>query len=322
MQFPSPVSAKWLADFIEAKLLGDQNATASGINEIHKVRGGDVVFVDHPKYYDACLNGAASFVIINNEVPVPAGKTLLVTAEPFEAYLKIIKHFRPFQPSFKMVSDSAVISPSAVVMPNVFIGNNVRVGEHVIIHPNVSIYDDVTIGNRVEIHSGTVIGGDAFYFNGKKNREVWYRKMLSCGEVIIGDDVEIGCNCTIDRGVTEITKIGSGTKMDNMVHLGHDVSVGRNCLLAAQVGVAGGTVIGDGAILWGQVGVNKTISIGENAVVMGQSGVTSTIEGNKVYWGTPAEEFMSKRRELVMIRRVPEIWKIIKDLSKGAKSQG
>lgn len=135
--------------------------------------------------------------------------------------------------------------------------------------------------------------------------------MISCGEVIIEDHVEIGCNCTIDRGVTEVTRIQAGSKLDNMVHLGHDVSVGKNCLLAAQVGVAGGTVIGDGAILWGQVGVNKTISIGENAVVMGQAGVTNSIEGNKIYWGTPAVEFTSKRRELVMIKRLPEIWKMM-----------
>lgn len=312
MQFPAPVSATWLAGFLEAKLLGNENASASGINEIHKVKEGDIVFVDHPKYYDACLKSPASFIIINNEVTVPEGKTLFVVNAPFEAYLKIVKHFKPFRPSSKMISDTSAISPSAIIMPNVFIGNNVRVGAHVIIHPNVSVYDDVTIGDHVEIHSGTVIGGDAFYLNGKKDREVWYQKMISCGEVIIEDFVEIGCNCCIDRGVTEITKIGSGTKLDNMVHIGHDVSVGKNCLIAAQVGVAGGTIIGDGAILWGQVGVNKTISIGENAVVMGQSGVTSNIDGNKVYWGTPAQEFMSKRRELVMIKRLPEIWRKMK----------
>lgn len=309
MQFPSPVSAKWLAGFLEAKLSGNENASATGINEIHKVKEGDIVFVDHPKYYDACLKSPASFIIIDNEVDVPEGKTLLVVNTPFDAYLRIVNHFKPFQPSSKMISDSSAVSPSAVIMPNVFIGNNVRIGEHVIIHPNVSVYDDVIIGDYVEIHSGTVIGGDAFYFNGKKDREVWYKKMVSCGTVVVEDYVEIGCNCTIDRGVTEVTRIGKGTKLDNIVHIGHDVSVGENCLIAAQVGIAGGTVIGNGAILWGQVGVNKTIAIGENAVVMGQSGVTSNIEGGKVYWGTPAQEFMTKRRELVMIKRLPEIWK-------------
>lgn len=315
MQFPSPVSAQWLADFTGAKLSGDINAFATGINEIHKVKQGDIVFVDHPKYYDTCLNSLASFVIINEDVEAPDGKTLLVTDEPFETYLKIVERFRPFQPSDKMISDTAVIDRTAVIMPNVFIGNNVRIGSHTIIHPHVTIYDDSVIGDHVEIHSGAVIGSDAFYFNSKKNRDVWYKKMKSCGEVVIEDYVEIGSNCTIDRGVSDVTRIGEGTKMDNLVHIGHDVVIGKNCLLAAQVGIAGGTVLGSGVTLWGQVGVNKTISIGDNAVVMAKSGVHASLEGNKVYFGSPVQEFMSKRRELVMIKRLPEIWDKIRKLT-------
>ena len=195
------------------------------------------------------------------------------------------------------------------------LGNNVTVGSNCIIHPNVTVYDDCIIGNNVIIHSGTVIGSDAFYFNTKKNREVWYKKMESCGRVVIEDDVEIGANCTIDRGVSAETKIGRGTKFDNMIHIGHDVVIGKNCLIAAQVGIAGGTKLGDGVTLWGQVGVNKTIEIGDNAVVMGQAGVTSTIEGDKTYWGTPIEEFYTKRKELVYIKRLPEIWNKVKNIS-------
>lgn len=312
MDFPSPVTAGWLAKLIDAKLIGSENSTATGINEIHRVRSGDVVFVDHPKYYDVCLNSVAAFVIINKVVSAPTGKILLVTDEPFGAYLRIVSHFRPFRASEKMISDSAIIGNDTIIMPNVFIGNNVKIGSHTVIHPNVSVYDDCIIGSNVTIHSGTVIGGDAFYFNAKKDRRTWYRKMTSCGQVLVEDEVEIGCNCTIDRGVTGTTRLGFGSKFDNMVHIGHDVIIGRNCLFAAQVGIAGGTVIGDGVTLWGQVGVNKTITIGDNAVVMGQAGVTSSIEGNKTYWGTPIQEFMSKRRELVMLKRLPEIWKKIK----------
>ena len=312
MQFPSPVSAQWLADFVSAKIAGNRHATATGINEIHRVKAGDIVFVDHPKYYEVCLNSNATFIIINKEVAVPEGKTLLITGEPFEAYLKIVNHFRPFVPSLQMISESATIDESAVIMPNVFIGHRVQIGKGCIIHPNVSIYDDTKIGDNVEIHSGAVIGSDAFYFNAKKNRPVWYRKMNSCGIVVIENNVEIGSNCTIDRGVSDVTKIGSGTKIDNLVHLGHDVIVGKNCLIAAQVGIAGGTVLGDGVTLWGQVGVNKTITIGDNAVVMGQAGVTSSIEGNKTYWGTPIQEFFSKRKELVLLKRLPQIWEQLK----------
>ena len=315
MQFPSPVSANWIADFINAKISGNQKSFATGINEIHKVKTGDIVFVDHPKYYDACLNSAATFIIINAGKEVPQGKTLFIVDDPFDAYLKIVNHFKPFVASDKMISDSSKVGKNSTIMPNVFLGNNVVVGDNCIIHPNVIIYDDCVIENYVEIHSGTVIGSDAFYFNTKKSRENWYKKMQSCGQVLIQDHVEIGANCTIDRGVSDSTIIGSGTKMDNLIHVGHDVVMGKNCLIAAQVGIAGGTILGDGVTLWGQVGVNKTIMIGDNAVVMGQGGVTSSIEGNKTYWGTPIQEFYAKRKELVLIKRLPEIWEKVKSLT-------
>ena len=314
MQFPSPVSAKWIAGFINAEIAGNENSFATGINEIHKVNDGDIVFVDHPKYYDTCLNSNATFIIINKKTDTPFGKTLFITNEPFEAYSKIVQHFRPFTSSDKMINDSAVTGKNTVIMPNVFLGNHVVVGDNCIIHPNVVIYDGCIVGNHVEIHSGTVVGSDAFYFNTKKNRENWFKKMQSCGQVIIHDDVEIGAGCTIDRGVSDSTIIGNGTKLDNLIHVGHDVVMGKNCLIAAQVGIAGGTILGDGVTLWGQVGVNKTITIGDNAVVMGQGGVTSSIEGNKAYWGTPIQEFYSKRKELVLIKRLPEIWEKIKQV--------
>lgn len=314
MQFPSPVSVKWIAEFISAQISGKEDSFATGINEIHKVKAGDIVFVDHPKYYDACMNSAATCIIINAAKEPPAGKTLFIVPDPFEAYLKIIQHFRPFRPSNQMISESSKIAENVTIMPNVFIGNNVVIGEGSVIHPNVSIYDDSVIGKNVEIHSGTTIGSDAFYYNTKKNRDSWFKKMVSCGIVEIGDFVEIGANCTIDRGVSASTIIGIGTKIDNLVHIGHDVEIGKNCLIAAQVGIAGGTVLGDGVTLWGQVGVNKTISIGDGAVVMGQGGVTSSIEGNKTYWGTPIQEFYSKRKELVLIKRLPEIWEKLKSL--------
>lgn len=314
MQFPSPVSAQWIAGFIQAVIEGNKEASATGINEIHKVNKGDIVFVDHPKYYDTCLNSDATFIIINKKTAVPEGKTIFIVDEPFEAYSKIVQHFRPFAPAEKMISDSAIIGKNTIIMPNVFIGNHVVVGDNCIIHPNVVVYDYTVLGNNVEIHSGAVIGSDAFYLNTKKNRDAWYKKMPSCGKVVIEDNVEIGANCTIDRGVSDITKIGMGTKLDNLIHIGHEVVIGKNCIIAAQVGIAGGTTLGDGVILWGQVGVNKTITIGDNAVVMGQAGITSSIEGNKTYWGTPIQEFFSKRKELVMLKRLPEIWEKVKGL--------
>lgn len=308
MQFPSPVSVQWIASFINAELIGNVAGEVTGINEINNVGVGDLVFVDHPKYYDKCINSAANFIIINKAVEVPEGKALLLVDDPFEGYLKIVQHFSPFVPSLKAISGSAVIGEGSVVMPNCFVGNNVSIGKNCIIHPNVSIYDGCIIGNNVEIHSGTTIGSDAFYFNTKKNRELWYKKMDSCGIVVIEDNVEIGANCTIDRGVSAVTKIGKGTKFDNLIHIGHDTVIGKNCLFAAQVVVAGCVIIEDGVTLWGQVVVNKTLTIGENAVLLGRTGVGSSLEGNKTYWGAPAQDAGLAKRELVWIKRIPLLW--------------
>lgn len=310
MEFPQPVSAKWIAELINAELIGDADLKASGINELHKVKTGDIVFVDHPKYYDNCLSSLATHIIINDKtVTKPEGKVLLYTAEPFEAYLKIVQHFRPFTAAAAMIDPSAVIGVNTIISPGVFIGKNVIIGDDCLIYPNTTISDYTQIGNRVVIQSGTVIGSDAFYYNTRKTEPTWYRKMQSCGQVIIDDDVEIGANCTIDRGVTDATRIGQGTKIDNLVHIGHDTEVGRNCLFAAQVGIAGATKIEDGVTLWGQVGVSKTLTIGQNATVLAQSGVPSSLKGGKTYFGYPAEEAGYKRRELVWVKRIPELWK-------------
>jgi len=310
MKFPAPVSVEWMADLIGAEISGNRSLQISGINEIHKVMKGDLVFVDHPKYYDTCLNSEASFIIINTkEVSVPAGKTIFIVAEPFESYLKIVKYFKPFVAAEKSISDNLVIGEGSVIMPNVFVGNQVVIGKNSVIYPNVSLLDGTIIGDNVIIQAGTVIGSDAFYYNTKKNRESWFKRMQSCGNVVIEYHVEIGAGCTIDRGVTAETIIGFGTKMDNMVHIGHDTTIGKNCLIAAQVGIAGGVIIEDGVTLWGQVGVSKTLTIGANAVVLAQSGVPYSIKGGKTYWGTPTEDASLKRRELVWIKRIPELWK-------------
>lgn len=310
MKFPAPVSVRELAAFIAAEVVGNTSGEATGINEIHKVEHGDVVFVDHPKYYEKCIQSAASFIIINKKVSdIPEGKTLLVHEQPFEAFMKIVRRYRPFVPQSSLIHESVVTGEGTFISPNVFIGNQVTIGKNCLIHPNVTILEHCIIGDHVVIQAGTVIGSDAFYYNTKKNREVWYRKMDSCGRVILEDYVEIGAGCTIDRGVTHDTTIGAGTKIDNMVHIGHDTVIGKNCLIAAQVGIAGATTIGNGVTLWGQVGVSKTLTIGDNAVVNAQSGVPSSLEGGKSYFGSPAEEASTKMRELVWVKRIPELWK-------------
>jgi UDP-3-O-[3-hydroxymyristoyl] glucosamine N-acyltransferase len=308
MCFEKPVPITEIASLIGAEIIGKNDGAASGINEIHMVEEGDLVFVDHPKYYKKCIDSPATYIIINKKTEFPSNKALLLVEEPFEAYQKIVRHYRPFEPSFRQKSDTATIGRNTVVMPGAFIGNHVRLGDNCIIHPNVVILDHCIIGNDVVIQSGTVIGSDAFYYNKKTNRDIHYKKMLSCGRVVIEDGVEIGANCTIDRGVTGDTTIAAGTKIDNLVHIGHDTQIGKNCLLAAQVGVAGATIIEDEVILWGQVGVSKTLTIGKGAEVYAQSGVPASVEGGKKYFGSPVEEAGVKKKELVWIKRIPELW--------------
>ena len=308
MRFERPIPVTQIAQLIDAEIIGEGEGAATGINEIHKVEEGDLVFVDHPKYYQKCIQSAASFIIINQRTEFPPHKALLLVDDPFEAYLKIVNHFRPFQPISKNISETSSIDDTTVIMPGAVIGNNVTIGKHCIIYPNVVVMDHTVIGNNVIIQAGTVVGSDGFYYNKKTNRDVRYKKMLSCGRVIIEDDVELGANCTIDRGVSSDTIIGAGSKLDNMVHLGHDTVVGKNCLFAAQVAIAGATTIEDGVILWGQVGVSKTLTIGRNAEIFAQSGVGSDLEGGKKHWGSPVEDAMSKKKELICVKRIPLLW--------------
>ena len=219
-----------------------------------------------------------------------------------------MNHFRPFEPSTKNISDSAPVGVNTVIMPNSFIGNHVKIGNDCIIHPNVTILDHCLIGNNVIIQAGTVIGSDAFYYNKKTDRDIHYKKMNSCGRVVIEDHVEIGANCTIDRGVSGDTVVGAGTKIDNLVHIGHDTEIGKNCLFAGQVGIAGATRIEDNVILWGQVGVSKTLTIGKGAVLYAQSGAPTSLEGGKNYFGSPAVDAKEKMKELVWIKRIPQLW--------------
>lgn len=308
MRFEKAVPLTEIANLIGARIVGEKDRAATGINEIHKVEDGDLVFVDHPKYYQKCINSAASFIIINQETAFPSHKSLLLVDEPFEAYQKIISHYRPFTPVQKNISDTASIGEGSIVMAGAVVGNQVQIGKNTLIYPNVVIMDHCVVGDNVIIQSGTVIGSDAFYYNKKTARAIHYKKMLSGGRVVIEDSVEIGANCTIDRGVSGDTVIGAGTKMDNLVHIGHDTVIGRNCLLAAQVGIAGATTIEDDVILWGQVGVSKTLTIGKGAEVYAQSGVPASIEGGKKYFGSPVEDALTKKKELVWMKRIPVLW--------------
>lgn len=312
MDLKKSISVGEIASFVGATMSGNEDAMVTGINEIHRVRPGDLSFVDFEKYYGKMLTSAATVILIDKEVTCPEGKTLLICADPFSAYVKLVKHFRPFHTSEKMINDSAVIGVGTQLQPGVFLGNNVIIGRNCLIHPGTVIYDNTEIGDNVIIQGAVVIGSDAFYYKGRKGTEVKYEKMESCGRVIIESDVEIGAGTTIDKGVSDITFIGRGTKIDNQVHIGHDVRIGKNCLLAAQVGVAGMTIIEDDVTLWGQVGVNKNLKLGTGSVVLAQSGVGEDLACGATYFGSPAGEARGKMKELAWIKRIPEIWQKLK----------
>jgi UDP-3-O-[3-hydroxymyristoyl] glucosamine N-acyltransferase len=301
MKFPRKYTLQEIAELIDAAFIGPSNFPILGFNEIHVVEEGDIVFVDHPKYYDKALQSKASVVLINKKVKCPQGKALLISKDPFSDFNKLALHFNPFQISSKAISKSAKIGNKTIVQPNVFLGNNVTIGDNCLIHPNVTIYDNVTIGNNVTIHSGTIIGADAFYY---KKRKEGFDKLLSSGSVIIQDNVDIGALCTIDRGVSGNTTIKKGTKIDNQTQIGHDTVIGENCLIASQTGIAGCVVVEDNVTFWGQVGTNSGIKIGEGAVILGQTGVTKSIKGGKTYFGTPIEESRKKLKEIAEIRQL------------------
>lgn len=309
MKFPKPYTLKEIAQIINSSFVGDETFPVLGMNEIHVVEAGDIVFVDHPKYYDKALKSAATIVLINKEVDCPKGKALLVSDDPFRDFNKLTNYFKPFKSSDSSIADSAIIGKNTIIQPNCFIGNNVIIGDNCVIHSNVSIYDDTVIGNNVTIHAGSILGANAFYY---KKRPEGYDRLLSGGRVVIEDNVDLGASCTIDRGVTADTIIGQGSKLDNQIQVGHDTIIGKECLIASQVGIAGCVVIGDEVTIWGQVGITSGITIGSKAVISAQSGVSKSLEGNKSYFGTPADDFRSKYKEIASIRKIPEILEYIK----------
>ena len=297
---------KEIAELIGAQMVGPEDHIVSGINEIHKVEVGDLVFVDHPKYYDKALHSNATTILIDKEVECPDGKALLVSEAPFRDYNILTRHFSAFIPLEDNVAKSAEIGEGSLIYPGAVIGNNVKIGKNCQIHSNVVLEDGTIIGDNVIVHSNTVIGADAFYY---KKTDGAFDKMHSCGWVEIEDDVEIGALCTIDKGVSSFTRIGKGSKLDNQVHIGHDSVIGKNCLFAAQVGIAGCVVVEDNVTLWGQVGVPSDLTIGKGAEVLGQSGLIGSIEGDKKYFGSPAGEARVKMTELAYLRKLPQLFK-------------
>ncbi|MEO0628388.1 MAG: UDP-3-O-(3-hydroxymyristoyl)glucosamine N-acyltransferase [Bacteroidota bacterium] len=299
MQFANPFTSIQIAQRLGGKLLGPEDIRLDGINEIHHVRSGDVTFVDHPKYYDKALSSAASLILIDKEQEVPEGKALVVLDNPFSAYDSLVSAERPINYQHTNIDPSAIIGQGTHVAPGAVIGPHVVIGEDCHIQSNAVIGAHCILGDRVIVGPGCIVGSEAFYY--KKTTE-GYQAWRSGGHVELQDDVELGPNCTIARGVSSTTLIGKGCKFDAQVQIGHDCKIGEHCLFAAQVGVAGNTTIGEWCLLLGQVGVAQNLVIGANAMIYAKSGVSKSLEGGHHYFGYPAQRASSAYRDLAALR--------------------
>ncbi|MCL1851333.1 MAG: UDP-3-O-(3-hydroxymyristoyl)glucosamine N-acyltransferase [Bacteroidetes bacterium] len=316
MKFPNVLTVNQVVEIIKSKVIlkGNLNNLISGINEIHSVEIGDISFVDHPKYYNKVLNSNATAIIINKDVEAPEGKTLFISEDPLHCYLDIVHHFMKFTPQYTAIHPDTKIGEGTVIQPNVFIGENVNIGKNCIIHANVSIYGNTEIGDNVIIHSNTTIAGDACYF---QKRATGWVKLSSSGSVKIEDDVEIGCNCCIDRGVSGVTFIGKGTKLDNQIQIGHEAHVGAHCFLGAQSGVSGCSFIDDYCSIWSKSGVNKDLYVAKNTTILAVSALDKSIyEEGTVLFGMPAEDARKKWKEMAYVRNLPELFSEIEKFKK------
>ena len=299
MTFNQPQTLKTIAEIIGAKYIGNESFPVLGSNEIHMVRPGDIVFVNHPKYYDKALKSAATVILIDKEVDCPAEKALLVSDDPFRDFNRINTHFTRIS-NFKEELHDLEVGDGTFIHPSVVIGNDVKIGKNAHIFPNVVLGDRTVIGDNVVIQANTVIGGDAFYYR-KLNGN--FDRMISVGNVVIENNVEIGNCCTIDRGVTASTTIGEGSILDNQIQIGHDTVVGKRCLIASQTGIAGCCVIEDEVTIWGQVGMASGVRVEKGTVLLAKAGVNRNLKKG-TYFGPIAEEFREYLRKEVKLKNL------------------
>lgn len=299
MEFLEPISVSRISSLLDVPFFGDGEKLVYGLNEINRCKEGDIIFVNHPKYHAKAELSKAT-AIITKVRNLNSKKIQLISNNPFLDFNLLIKKVKPSSNVKLKCGDNTFIHP------NVVIGNNVKIGSNCVIHPNVVFYDNVDVGDHCIIHSNSVIGSSAFYYN-KENDQ--HTALTTCGSVRIGNHVEIGSGNTIDAGVTDETIIGDGTKIDNLVHIGHDTKIGKNCLIAAQVGIAGCNIIGDNVTLWGQVGIPSNLNIGKGATILGKSGPISDVKENDIIFGVPGVNSKQRFRELIIQRKLPDILK-------------
>ncbi|NWF92543.1 MAG: UDP-3-O-(3-hydroxymyristoyl)glucosamine N-acyltransferase [Syntrophaceae bacterium] len=330
---------KELAEWVGGTVVGDEELEISGVAPIEEARSGQITFIGAPKYLPKINETGASAVIVSREIP-SSPKALLCVNNPYLAFAKIFALFsqRPYQPkgidsrawisptarlgqevtihAFASIGDRCAIGDRVTIYPGVYVGEDSSVGDDSVLYPNVSIYPGSVIGKRVILHSGVVVGSDGFGYvkEGRKNV-----KIPQMGNVEIEDDVEIGANTTIDRATFGKTVIRRGTKIDNLVQVGHNVVIGEDSIIVAQVGIAGSTKIGSNVTLAGQVGVADHVEIGDNVMVGAQSGIAQDIAANQAYTGSPALPHREFLRAAMAFPKLPEMRKTLIDIERRLK---
>lgn len=326
--------AEELARLVGGVLQGDANIDVTGVSSVEDAVPGDIVLAENPKYFECAAKSDASVIVCADDGSTE--KTTIRVKDCRLAFARILEYFAPEQSQeagiaanccigegFRAGKDISVgygcyvgkevtLGDGVVIGPQSYIGDGVSIGAGSMFWPRVTVHWGTRIGERVTVHSGTVIGADGFGY-------VWdgesHRKVPQIGRVFIEDDVEIGANVTIDRAKTGETRIGSGTKIDNLVMIAHNVKIGRNCIIVAQVGISGSTVIGDGVILAGQSGVKDHVTIGDGAVIAARSGATKDVPAGVTVVGYPARENAEHWRIEAAMVRLPKLMKTVRELS-------
>jgi UDP-3-O-[3-hydroxymyristoyl] glucosamine N-acyltransferase len=329
-----------LADYVNGKVVGDGQVVIDRVAPIDEAAGGAITFLANRRYQTFLLRSAASAIIVAPGIitnPQP-GKNYLEAADPYLAFAKILQLFNPPDrhngqiSALAYVDSSARIGKAVTVFPHVFIGAQARVGDRTVLYPgvflgtasevgedsvlhaNVVVRDHCCVGNRVILHAGTVVGSDGFGYAREGDRRV---KIPQVGIVRIEDDVEVGANTTVDRATLGETVIGRGAKIDNLVQIAHNVTIGENSVIAAQVGIAGSTRVGTNVTLAGQVGVVNHIHIGDGATIGPQSGVAQAVPAGAVLSsGIPAAPHREWLKVMVLLPQLPKLWSLVRGLEK------
>jgi len=332
-----------LAEKIGARLEGPDDEV-TGIAAVDQAGPGQVTFLSNPKYARQARETKASAIIAKEAIP-GAGCAFLLTQDPYLAFAAAVGQFHPplrlaagvssrasVHPTavlgkdvhvgaFAVVSEGAVLGDRVTLFPGVYVGKGAAVGEDSVLHPGVTLYEGVRVGKRVILHAGGVIGSDGFGFVPTPQG---FRKIPQVGTVEIGDDVEIGANATIDRAALGVTRIGPGTKLDNMVHVAHNVEIGRDTVIAAQVGIAGSSRVGDRVMIGGQSGLAGHISVGDGVMLGGRSGVAASISADetRAWSGVPAVPHKTWLKMVTLLPRLPELFRRVKRLEGEKPGEG